>query len=63
MKWDQPFLFREADGIIDLAPAIEKAAHTTVDTHNQPAHYQQFRYSKHETHYRFDRDLQGDGFS
>ena len=39
MKWDQPFMFQMADSIIDLSPAIGKAAHTPLDARNQPAHY------------------------
>ena len=32
-------MFQTADGIIALSPVIEKAAHTPLDTCNQPAHY------------------------
>ena len=39
IKWDQPIMFQTADGIIALSPVIEKAAHTPLDTCNQPAHY------------------------
>ena len=39
MKWDQPFMFQMTDVIIDLSPAIGKAAHTPLDARNQPAHY------------------------
>ena len=39
MKWDQPFMFQMADGIIDLSPTIRKAAHIPLDARNQPAHY------------------------
>ena len=57
MEWDQPFLFRTADGIINLAPAIELEAHTPNDARNQPSHYPQFRHTKHTTHYRFDPEI------
>ena len=56
MAWDQPFLFQMANDIIDLAPVIEKGAHTPPDACNQPAQYPTFHYSKHETYYQFDRD-------
>ena len=46
-------MFQMVDGIIDLSPAIGKAAHTPLDARNQPACYPDFRYSKHETCYRF----------
>ena len=39
IKWDQPFMFQMADGIIDLSPTIRKAAHIPLDARNQPAHY------------------------
>ena len=52
---DQPFLFKTADDIIHLAPAIEKEAHTPVGARNHLAHYPQFRHNiKHGTHHQFD---------
>ena len=46
-------MFQTADGIIDLSLS-GKAAKTPLDARNQPARYPKFRYSKHETRYRFD---------
>ena len=65
MKWDQLFMFRTADGIMDLSPAIGEAALTPLDAHNQPACYPDFRYRKHEIRYRFDPEtyVQGTQFS
>ena len=56
MEWDQPFLFKTANGIIDLSTTIGKGAHTPPNACNQPAQYPPFRYSKHETYYQFDPD-------
>ena len=57
MEWVQPFLFRTADGIINLAPVIGPEAHTPDDARNQPSHYPQFCHTKHTTHYRFDPEI------
>ena len=54
MEWDQPLLFRTADGIINVAPAIGTEAHTPDDACNQPSHYPQFCHPKHTTRDRFD---------
>ena len=54
MEWDQPLLFQTADGIINVAPAIETEAHTPNDAYNQTSHYPQFCHPKHTTYYRFD---------
>ena len=56
MEWDQPFLFKTANGIIDLSTAIGKGAHTPPDACNQPTQYPSFRYSKHVTYKQFDPD-------
>ena len=56
MEWEQPFLFKTGNGIIDLSTAIGKGAHTPTAAHNQPTQYPCFRYSKHTTCYQFDRD-------
>ena len=54
MEWDQQFLFRTADGIVNVAPTIGTEAHTPGDARNQPSHYPQFCHPKHTTHYPFD---------
>ena len=56
MTWDQPFIFQMVDDIIDLSPAIGKAAHTPLDARNQPACYPDFHYSKYDTRYRPDQE-------
>ena len=54
MEWDQPLLFRTADGIINGDLAIGTEAHTPDDARNQPSHYLRFCHPKYTTHYRFD---------
>ena len=54
MQWDQPFLFKTENGIVDLSSAIGKHACTPSNASNQPEKYPSFRYSKHNTFYRFD---------
>ena len=56
MEWDQPFLFRTADGIINVASVIGTGADTPDEARNQPFHYPQFCHPKHTTHYRFDSE-------
>ena len=54
MEWNQKFLFKTSDGVVDLAVAVGDHAHTPVNATCQPAQYPTFRYSKHKTFYRFD---------